>query len=64
MDINPQRKQWPSDFKGDENIGISCPKCGCKRSSVHYVRNREGGKRIRQRICGHCGKSYRTYEHI
>lgn len=60
-----KRKVWPTDYTSPgDTVGISCPKCGCKRSAVHYVRNREGGNRIRQRICGNCGKSFRTYEHV
>jgi transcription elongation factor Elf1 len=59
-----KRKVWPNDYSPEgSTFGISCPKCGCKRTAVRYVRNREGGMRIRQRICGNCGKSFRTYEH-
>ena len=59
------RKVWPNDYgEGSANIGICCPKCGCKRTKVSYVRNKAEGKRIRQRICANCGRSFRTYEHI
>ena len=64
------RKVWPDDYGGDNPnketpvLGICCPKCGCKRTKVSYVRNKESGNRIRQRICANCGKSFRTYEHI
>ncbi len=60
-----KRKVWPTDYTASgDNVGISCPKCGCKRSEVYYVRSKEGGRRMRRRTCGNCGWMYTTFEHI
>lgn len=43
------------------SIGCGCPKCGCKRSFVTHTRPIPSGVR-RYRVCGNCGKKYRTTE--
>ena len=43
--------------------GMRCPKCGCQRLSVAYVRHREGARR-RIRICELCGKRFPTVERV
>ena len=43
--------------------GIGCPRCGCTRFSVVYVRR--GDEQIRRRReCEHCGRRITTIEQI
>jgi hypothetical protein len=42
-------------------VGIRCPKCSGRLSSVYYVRNKPD-VRERQRVCAHCGHKYQTVE--
>lgn len=44
-----------------EDVGIACPKCGCRDFRVIYTRPRD--RMIeRRRECRHCGRRITTYE--
>jgi len=44
-----------------EQVGILCPRCGCRHLEVNYGRHRQGYY-FRKRVCRNCGKEVRTKE--
>jgi DNA-directed RNA polymerase subunit RPC12/RpoP len=38
----------------DSNLGIKCPRCGCRHLDVYDTRRRNG-RVVRKRSCRHCG---------
>jgi len=45
-----------------DEIGLSCPECGCRHLFVLYTRARGGGRILRRRECRNCGRRISTYE--
>lgn len=41
--------------------GRACPRCGCLKSVVKNVRNKED-QTMRSRICPQCGRKWQTVE--
>lgn len=45
-----------------KQIGLECPRCGCKDLRVVYTKRKPGGKIMRRRECRHCGRRTTTWE--
>jgi hypothetical protein len=45
------------------NVGLVCPKCGCRDLRAYYTRARRDYI-LRKRICRHCGREIMTRERI
>lgn len=43
-------------------LGIACPRCGCRDLRVIYTRHQRGGRIRRRRECRHCGRRITTDE--
>lgn len=44
--------------------GLVCSRCGCRRFEVYYVRQTKRQSIIRRRRCEHCGKLILTVEKV
>jgi len=51
----------PKQTRADEELGMRCPKCGCRRAPVLYTRKTIGGIR-RVRRCEHCAARFSSTE--
>lgn len=45
------------------DLGLQCPKCGCRHLPVWYTRKRPGHI-LRVRRCRHCGRRVTTRERL
>lgn len=46
----------------NEQVGITCPACGCRHFHVIYTRRAWGGLVVRRRQCRHCSRRITTWE--
>ncbi len=57
----PIAPKAPPPAEPPADVGIACPRCGCRDFRVIYTRPRE--RRLeRRRECRHCGRRITTYE--
>lgn len=58
--------EQPRDFVLPTNVDRRgypvCPDCGFDGSEVTHTYPWKNGKRLRRRVCGHCGKPYNTIQ--
>lgn len=53
----------PNPDGGEETVGISCSRCGCRHLDVYYTRPREKYI-LRCRLCRNCGRKVITREKV
>ncbi|MBN1513727.1 MAG: hypothetical protein JXB13_17050 [Phycisphaerae bacterium] len=45
-----------------ENLGIECPRCGCRHFYTTHTEPLRDGRIRRRKVCRHCGRKLLTLE--
>jgi len=63
--MNPKNstKHDARDKPARDDLGLTCPSCGCRHLPVWYTRQKPGYV-LRVRLCRHCGRRVTSRERL